>query len=380
MKRNTLGRLLRRGALVVAAVVVLALLCVKLRYGGGQPYPDVGTPPLLADPDVHVLVELDMPPGNVASARDGRIFFNTHPFARSDRFADAFLFELVDGAPRPYPDAAAQADLRFVFGMTVDAHERLWLVSPATLDRERTRIQAYDLGSNRRVIDHELAPGVGRFAQDLRVSPDGETLFLADTGAFRFTHAALLAVDVRDWSVRELLASDSSTQPQDWVIRTREGPYRLGYGLLTFQVGVDGVALSADGAWLFFATMSHDTLYRVRTTDLLAGLPADDLSRRVETVGTKPLSDGIEVTADGSVLVTDVEHGGIARIDASGRLQTLVRDSRVVWADGVTVAANGDVLFTDSSIPSYIDQLLRPPALDRLRAAAPYHIYRFRLP
>lgn len=378
MKRNTLGRLLRRGVVVVAAAFALALLFVKLRYGGGEPYPDVGTPPLLTAADV--LVALDMPPGNITSAPDGRIFFNTHPFARSDRFADAFLFELAGGAPRPYPDAAAQQDLRFVFGMTIDARARLWLVSPATLDRERTRIQAYDLRSNRRVIDHELAPGVGRFAQDLRVTPDGETLFLADTGAFRFTHAALLAVDVNDWSVRELLASDPSTQPQDWVIRTRQGPYRLGYGLLTFQVGVDGVALSEDGAWLYFATMSHDTLFRVRTADLLADLPPDELSRRVEKVGAKPLSDGIEVAADGSVLVTDVENGGITRVDPSGRLQTLVRDPRVVWADGVAIAANGDVLFTDSSIPSYIDQLLRPPTRERLQAAAPYHIYRFRLP
>lgn len=378
MKRKTLARRIRLGVIFVAAVLALALLFVKLRYGGGEPYPDVGTPPLLAEADV--LVELDLPPGNVASAPDGRVFFNTHPFARSDRFADAFLFELVDGAPRPYPDAAAQPDLRFVFGMTVDAHDRLWLVSPATLDRERTRIQAYDLHSNRRVIDHELSPGVGRFAQDLRVSPDGETLFLADTGAFRFTHAALLAVDVRDWTVRELLAGDPSTQPQDWAMQTRQGPYRLGYGLLTFQVGVDGVALSEDGVWLYYATMSHDTLFRVRTADLLADLPPDELSRRVEKVGTKPLSDGIEVAADGSVLVTDVEHGGIARVDPSGRLQTLVRDPRVVWADGVTILANGDVLFTDSSIPSYIDQLLRPPALERLRAAAPYRIYRLRLP
>jgi len=38
------------------------------------------------------------------------------------------------------------------------------------------------------------------------------------------------------------------------------------------------------------------------------------------------------------------------------------------------------VLFTDSSIPSYIDQLLRPPALEKLRAGRPYRIYGFFLP
>lgn len=186
---------------------------------------------------------------------------------------------------------------------------------------------------------------------------------------------------MESFAVREVLAGDPSTQPQNWVIRTRNGPHRIGFGLLSFQVGVDGIALSNDGAFLYFATMSHDTLYRVRTADLLdAGLSPSELSRRVEAVGKKPLSDGIEVAPDGSVLVTDVENGAIARVDAQGRLSTLVRAGQVVWADGVHVTASGDVLFTDSSIPTYLDPLLRPPALDKLRAGKPYRIYRFRMP
>lgn len=381
MRFERTRRVLRRTALVLAAVLAVGLLFVKLRYGRGAPYPDVSAEPLVGGGEVHVLAELELPPGNVTASRDGRVFFNTHPFTQSHRLTDGFLFELRGGAVHPYPDAASQPDLRFVFGMTVDAQDRLWVVSPATLDRERTRIQAFDLRTNRRVIDHELAPGVGRFAQDLRVSPDGRTLFLADTGAFRFTHAALLVVDIEAWTVREVLADDPRTQPQDWVIRTKQGPYRIGYGLLSFQVGVDGIALSKDGEWLYFATMSHDTLYRVRTRDLLdAGLAPADLASRVETVGKKPLSDGIEVAADGSVLVTDIENGGVARLDPSGRLSTLVRDPKIVWADGITIAPDGDVLFTDSSIPSYIDPLLRPPSPEKLRAGKPYRIYRFRLP
>jgi hypothetical protein len=194
MKRRNLLRTLGRVAMGFGAVLLLVLIVVKLRYGLGDPYPDVSAAPLVPPPDV--LVELDLPPGNVTSAADGRIFFNTHPFTQSHRFTDAYLFEVAGGKPRPFPDAGSQKDLRFVFGMTVDKQNRLWLTCPATLDRERTRILAYDLGSNRKVIDRELAPGVGRFAQDLRVSPDGRTLFLADTGAFRFTRASLLVVDV----------------------------------------------------------------------------------------------------------------------------------------------------------------------------------------
>lgn len=379
MNPSRLRRALRRAFLFFLFGFAVLLIGLKLQYGGGKLYPNISTAPLLPQSALETLVELPLPPGNITSSAAGRIFFNTHPFAQSHRFASAFLFELVAGVPRPYPNPEAQADLRFVFGMTVDSQDRLWLVSPATLDRQRTRIIAYDLSQNVKVVDHLLAPGVGRFAQDLRVSRDGRTLFLADTGAFRFTHAALLVLDTQSWQVREVLANDPSTQPQDWVMRTRQGLHRIGYGLLSFQVGIDGIALSADGAWLYYATMSHDTLFRVRTEHLLnAALTPAELSSQVERVGRKPLSDGIELAADGSVLITDVENGGIARLDAAGQLITLVRDPAIVWADGINLTRNGSILFTDSSIPSYLDQLLRPPARATLEAHRPYRIYRLR--
>ena len=123
--------LLRSGAVVLALVVVL-LVGVRLVYGGGEPYPDQRTPPLVPADEVEVLAELDWPPGNVTASAEGRIFFNTHPFVQSQRFADAFLFELVDGRPRPYPSAELQPDLQWVFGMTVDRQGRLWVISPAS--------------------------------------------------------------------------------------------------------------------------------------------------------------------------------------------------------------------------------------------------------
>lgn len=129
--------------------------------------------------------------------------------------------------------------------------------------------------------------------------------------------------------------------------------------------------------------MTHDTLYRVPLSDVLdAGLAPAALAAKVERVGQKPMSDGIHVAADGSVLVTDVEHGGVARMvpgAGEGALSTLVKLDSVVWADGVFSAASGDVYFTDSAIPRYIDPLARPPELARLQAARPYHVYRFRM-
>lgn len=359
----------------------LALLAIRLRYGGGRLYPDTSTAPVIATSAVASLVSLDYPPGNVAIAPDGRMFFNYHPFAKAERFAPATMFELVDGTPRPFPDAAFQARYQGVFGMTVDRQQRLWLIEPAGLDHARTRLLAFDLRTNTLALEHWFPEGEATFAQDLRVSPDGDTVYLADTGLFDFTAPSLIVFDVQTRSHVRRLQTSPTVQPQHWIIQTPFGPHKLAYGLITFVVGLDGLELSPDGEWLYYAAMSHDTLYKVPTAALRdPSIPEPTLEQQIIEVGRKPLSDGITLDRDGSVLVTDIEHGGIARLGLDGRLATLVRSPTVIWADGVSLAPDGTVVFTDSAIPAYIDQLGRPPTQQRLVDHRPYHLYRFARP
>ncbi len=100
-------------------------------------------------------------------------------------------------------------------------------------------------------------------------------------------------------------------------------------------------------------------------------------NQSVEDIGQKPMSDGITIDRDGRVLITDVEHGSIMAFDPNTRrLSKLGGSKDIVWPDGIVVAGNGDVYFTDSSIPSYLDQLVRPPKESKLAEHRPYFIYR----
>jgi Major royal jelly protein len=372
-------KILSRALGIIAIVLIAGLLYIKLQHGGGKLYPDVSTATLYDESKLEILVNLEYPPGNVSISGDGRIFFAYHPFAQTSRFSVPSVFELVGSAPKPYPNVDFQKRYQGVFGMTVDKQNRLWMIEPSGLDHEKSRLIAFDLKTNEQVFEFLFASKEAQFAQDLRVTADGKTIILADTGLFKFTSPSLIVFDVETKTYRKLLTKDKTARPQDWLIRTATGVHQLGFGLVSFSVGIDGIDFSNDGNWLYYGAMSHDRLYKVPVASLLdTQMNEENLLKQIVEVGKKPLSDGIAVDSKGDILITDVENGGIARMDSKGNLQTLIKSPKIVWADGIVVTPEGNAIFTDSAIPSYIDQLARPPSVEKLRAGAPYKIYRFK--
>ncbi len=108
-------------------------------------------------------------------------------------------------------------------------------------------------------------------------------------------------------------------------------------------------------------------------------LSPEAFNQGVVDVGPKPMSDGIAIDREGRVIITDVEHGGIMAFNpTTNQLSKLGRSKDIAWPDGIVVANDGDVYFTDSAIPSYIDQLVRPPKDAELQKHRPYFIYRLK--
>lgn len=367
----------RRGTIVRLALVgiALAVFVVRSRYGGGEPYPAVTGEPLLAEAALEVAVEFPEPIGNVAVAPDGRIFFTVHPESRPE---GAKLWVAAPGAaPAPWPAPAEQRRLfRTPLGVAVDRQGRLWTIDHGFHGFAGARLLAFDLATGRVVHDHALRraeAGRGSFVQDLQVDSTGGTVYLADA-SFLARTPALIVYDVVARTGRRLLEGHASVFPQDWLIRTPQRTMRLLGGLAALKPGVDGVGLSRDDEWLWYAAMTHDTLFRVRTADLRDGaLDAASLAARIEAVGRKPLSDGLSTDLEGRVLVTDVEHGAVVRMAPDGGLETLVKAPRVRWADDLSYGPDGWLYLADSALQ---DQLLRSKA--HIRSRAPYFVYRFR--
>ncbi len=140
-----------------------------------------------------------------------------------------------------------------------------------------------------------------------------------------------------------------------------------------YKVGVDGIALSADGSRLFYCPLSSRRLYSVATDALLdRSLTDDQVAATVVDLGDKGASDGLESDADGAVYATAYEHSAVLRtrrrrhlVDAPARPRTCSGRTPWPWqSDGFLYVSVNQLprspLFndgTDTRVPPY--QIIR---------------------
>ncbi|MDH3266111.1 MAG: hypothetical protein OEM25_04010 [Gammaproteobacteria bacterium] len=353
-------------------IILLVLTAVAwLRYGGGEPYPDLSTPPLLDESIIEEVLAYPQPIGNVTVSRTGRVFFTVHPEARP---RGNKLLEYVNGASVPFPDGASQQSLfDTVLGLVVDRHNRLWTIDHGNHGMRAARLLAFDLESGELIHDHsfdsDIAPA-GSFLQDLQVSADGNTIVIADASFWK-KQPAIIVYDVAAATPRRILESHYSVSAEDFTIRNQGQSMVFAGGIVALRGGVDGIALGDE--WLYFAALSGSSIYRIQLSDIVdAKAPNTQIAARVEMYSRKPLSDGLSLDIDGNVYVTDVEHNSVARVDTDRKLQTLLRSTRIRWPDALSFGPDGWLYVADSALGDVILQ-----SHEHINANGPYKIFRF---
>lgn len=356
--------------LFLLALVVAGVAVVGLRYGGGDTYPDLSTPPLQDEQALEVVLAYSEPIGNVAVNADGRVFFTVHPESRP---VGNRLLEFVNGASLPYPNVESQLELFDTpLGLVIDRNNFLWTIDHGNHGLRRARLIAIDLASGEVLLNHalpkEIAPA-GSFLQDLQVSADGSTVIIADTSFWRKT-PALIVYDVATGQSRRVLEKDVSVSAENYRIRHDDAELSYLWGLLTLRGGVDGIALGPNR--LYYGALSGSSLYRIELSDLQnEEMPAAQLAGRVSRVASKPLSDGFSIDADGTVYITDVEHHAVSIVRDGGEPTTLIRSDRIRWPDALSFGPDGWLYIADSALPELI---LKPR--DHIEAQGPYRIFR----
>lgn len=358
--------------LFLLVLFVVLTVAVWLRHGGGKPYPNLSTTPVLGGDDIEEVLSYPEPIGNVAVSADGRVFFTVHPEARPKGNK---LLEYVDGAAVPYPDSESQAELFDTpLGVVIDGSNRLWTIDHGNHALRTPRLLAFDLATGELLhdqkFDESVAP-LGSYLQDLQVSRDGKTVVIADASFWR-KRPSIVVYNIARATARRVLDGHASVSAENYLIRSQQRPMSYMGGIVSLRGGIDGIAL--DDEWLYFAALNGSSLYRVSLDDLRdESIPDRQLAARVERYTDKPLSDGLSIDLEGNVFVTDVEHSSVFIVPPNRELQTLIRAQEIRWPDALSFGPDGWLYVADSALA---DVVLQSP--EHIAEQGPYKVFRFK--
>jgi sugar lactone lactonase YvrE len=307
----------------------------------------------------------------VTVSERGRTFVN---FPRWTEDSPVSVAEVMkDGSLRPYPNEQWNAWRNVkrdeldpsdhwvcVQSVVADGRGSVWVVDPAApavdgLVPGGPKLVRIDLATDRvaQVIKFGQDVAIpGSYLNDVRFSKDGKFAFLTDAGQ----RGALVVVDLAAGRARRVLDGHPSTQPEKSVVVSTDGkPLRYPDGRPVL-FAADSIALSSDGAWLYWKPLTGTTLYRIGTTALTGkGLAGEDVSSQVQSYGKVGPTDGLWIGRGTDTLyITSIEDNAVKARDLSqgpsGGLRTVVQDPRLRWPDTFSQGPDGSLYVTTSRI------------------------------
>jgi sugar lactone lactonase YvrE/uncharacterized protein GlcG (DUF336 family) len=308
-------------------------------------------------------------PTGVTVAAGGRIFVNF------PRWGDAVPFtvgEIRDGRVIPYPDAAINRfdparpgeTLGSVQSVVVDPANRLWILDTAAPGFSApvaggAKLVAVDLATDKVVKTIVLSAStilpttyINDVRFDLRRAKAG-VAYITDSSVSG--PGGIIVVDLDSGESWRKLTGHPSTSPDPAFIPVVEGE-RLavreqGKPPAPFNVASDGIAISADGATLYYCPLSSRHLYSVPTALLLdRSAPEATVAAAVVDLGEKGASDGLEADDKGRVYAGDYERNSVRRRETDGEWTTIAHDPRILWPDTLSVASDGYLYFTANQL------------------------------
>lgn len=302
----------------------------------------------------------------VAVSKTGRRFVSSPNWHDGHYWSVAEL--KPDGSPSPYPDQYwNRFDERLgippgdqfvcVQSVYIDSSDRLWVLDPASPRFEGVipggaKLIQFDLATDRsaRIIhfDDSIAPK-NSYLNDVRIDVARDTAYITDSGL-----GAIVVVDLQTGKARRVLTDDPRTKAEDIVPVIDGRELRFTTGPNTGQVpkiNADGIALSADGEWLYWQALTGRTLYRIPTDVLRDPTSSDErIAAAVKSLGPSVMTDGMEIDSRGTLYFAAVEKGSIMTRTPDGLMQTIARDPRIVWPDSFAFGSDGSLYFTTSQI------------------------------
>jgi sugar lactone lactonase YvrE len=300
------------------------------------------------------------------SPRDGGLrFFLTVPRFTTPpspavlvTFAASAPFDPASGGPllTPFPswemnDPGISGSIQSALGLAVDAQDRLWLVDNGRVaDRDAVRPQllifalADSTLARRFTFPESVAPLASSFLNDVVVDATRGKAYISDSSDPTLGVAAgIIVYDFNSNAARRVLSSIPAVQPQPGVTVTINGQVQ------TSKAGADGIALSPDGATLFFTALTSHSIYSLPTAVVNNASAAATAAVQL-AVNKSFTSDGVIFDAQGRLLMGSLDDSAVfvSTLGVNGALSApsllFGNSSAMQWPDTLAFDHRGNLI------------------------------------
>lgn len=315
---------------------------------------------------VEVYARSPIPLGNGTFTPDGRLVVSHHPMYKTAERVSVFT---APDALAPFPNTewntpreGSEDWLDAVLGLRTDTSGRVWLLDMGTRSNITPKFVVWDCHADKLARVLALPPSaLNAYSEpnDFAIDERHGAVYIADEGAGNGgdgSMAALIVVDIESGRARRRLEGRAGIRSEDRpivvdgreLIRTGEDGKRI-----RMRVGVDGIALDNAGEWLYYGPMTGDSIWRLRTVDLLnESLDDDALQRRAERYGDRPDTGGMWMDAADNLYLTEVAGSSIGCIPAADRLyHRILTTDDLYWPDGIMPGPDRAMYVVDSQLP-----------------------------
>ena len=288
----------------------------------------------------------------VAISKENRIFVN---FPRWTPETPTSVGEIINDKVVPFPNSLwnswEQGDTsknRFICVQSVfiDKVNRLWVLDTGyeLLDNQTKGavIYVFDLKTNRLDKKYPISTNIitnKAYLNDLRIDLKEQVAYISDSDV-----GGIVILDLKTETAKRVLKNHPSTLAEVSQIniegKIRENP-----------VHSDGIALSPDRKYLYYAALTGKNVYKI-PTNILLNNKLDDaaMGAAVEMVATTGANDGILFDKKGNLYLSSLEANAVKIINKRGEVVTVVQDDRIKWPDSFAMDNKGVVYFTTSKI------------------------------
>lgn len=264
--------------------------------------------------------------------------------------------------PRPGSRQGSEDWLEAVLGLGTDMAGRVWLLDMGTRSNITPKFVIWDCRADKLARVIPLSPSVLNShsePQDFMIDERHGAVYIADEAAGNGgdgSMAALIVVDIESGRARRRLQGRLGIHSEDrpLVISGRELVRTEKNGEhMPMRVGVDGIALDHDGEWLYYGPLTGNSIWRLRTTDLLdEKLDDAALDQRAERYADRPNSGGMWMDATSNLYLTEITGCSIGCIPVADRRYSriLTRDD-LYWPDGIMPGPDDAIYVVVSQLP-----------------------------